>query len=168
MRAAIMAELEEGATCDIATLRARVSTQVGFSLEGTFGRYLFEKNSRRRLKASFLCEKCQGVASSLHLAHPVRHQRRTASLKRLLPCGGGPEPGAEVRAASYKTASPCPKRCKFSVTAQWLTALRTTEALYRTSLGRGSPACRGSPREGVRGTATRTWASVALIRASSP
>ena len=50
VRAAIKAELNT-ATCDKATLRARVSDQVGFSLEAKFWRYVFEKKLQKEILA---------------------------------------------------------------------------------------------------------------------
>jgi hypothetical protein len=49
VRAAITAELSS-ATCDKETLRAIVSTQVGFSLEGKFWRYVFEKKLMKAIQ----------------------------------------------------------------------------------------------------------------------
>ena len=88
VRAAIMAELEEGATCDIATLRARVSTQVGFSLEGTFGRYLFEKKLKKAIQGELPARKKPRsrfkLAFSTSRAAPKKNRQpqATATMRR--------------------------------------------------------------------------------------
>ena len=87
VRAAIMEELK-GATCDIATLRARVSTQVGFSLEGTFGRYLFEKKLKKAIEGELPVRKVPRsrfkLAFSTSRAAPKKNRQpqATATMRR--------------------------------------------------------------------------------------
>ena len=133
VRAAIKAELNT-ATCDKATLRARVSTQVGFSLEDKFWRYVFEQKLQKEIQAQRVQKKakvslqvgiqqgsteeeapaasdCERAAASPSPSPKLKllyEQRECSSEKGTVGASG--RAAAEERAASYERARPSSAR----------------------------------------------------------